>query len=221
VALKKVIVWSGGADSTLLLASALTSAKADGLLTEKAVAAITLDHHQMNLEREPMRKAEATARQNFKRWAARNGMKFDSFTVTVSADTDVSPFAAQFSLWASHVILYAGSIFNIHEDVEIQFGYVKRDIFWHSKSEFLQAFDALSRLSWLTKMRATFPLEWHEKQDVIGQLRDLSVPQKCWWTCENPGSKGRPCGECAKCIEVSGVTRLNAGSTIIYEGRKA
>ncbi len=199
----RVIVWSGGADSTLLLAHALKESRA-----KTHVAAITLRHHQLVYDREPMRRSEHRARENFKRWARDRRYRFEHHTVSVSSKIWCPNEVGQYSLWASHLILGAGSIWpNRPADqiVDVEFGYIKRDIFWHLAHRFVTAVNAIADLAQL-RLRPTFPLEWYEKKDVLDGLHQLGVPRSCWWTCESP--KGtRACRKCSKCLEVAGWKR--------------
>lgn len=206
--MKKVIVWSGGADSTLLLARALADENACERDTKACVAAITLQHHQLDIERIPMRSAERAARKRFQTWAKRQGWAFKSHWARFSSDLHAEGHVGQYTLWVTHLLAYAGSVWGPHsldKDrlIEIQFGYIKRDIFWHFKAEFLDAFNAIAKLSGIDWIRPAFPLEWMEKRDVLNELHSRRVPIKSWWTCEEPTPKGKPCGACEKCREIA------------------
>ncbi len=197
----KVVIWSGGADSTLLLAQALATA-----MPRDRIAALTLRHPKLH---PPMVRAERVARENFKRWARKKGWSFQHHTVTVAEPHLTAPDGTgQYSLWASHLVIAAGSISHNHllgdAVADVEFGYIKRDDFWHIADRFVSAFNALAYLSQF-RIKPTFPLEWYSKQLVINELHRYGVPRSSWFSCQEPTKTGKACRTCVKCADVVGL----------------
>lgn len=207
----RIIVWSGGADSTLILTNELLKQP------RGTVSAITLEHTQLGYEMQ--RKMQHKAREKYKRWVKKkHGIVFEHRVVTVALakNTESSQFVGQYGLFLNHIFPYAvpqPSPHGIHqwqsqhqggapESNALLFGYIKKDEFWHYKAEFKAAFISLVALTGLDQSRLTleFPLEWMTKENVIVELDSLSVPNEAWWTCES--SMETPCGTCPKCKDL-------------------
>lgn len=210
----RIIVWSGGADSTLILTNELLKQP------RGTVSAITLEHVQLGWETQ--RKMQHKAREKYKKWVKKkHGIVFEHRVVTVALakNTESSPFVGQYGLFLNHIFPYAvpqpppyGPPYGIHqqspypggapESNSLLFGYIKKDEFWHYKAEFKAAFSSLVALTGLDQSRLTleFPLEWMTKENVIVDLNKSSVPDDAWWTCES--SMETPCGTCSKCKDL-------------------
>lgn len=207
----RIIVWSGGADSTLILTNELLKQP------RGTVSAITLEHVQIGWETQ--RKMQHKAREKYKRWIKKkHGIAFEHRVVTVALakNTEGSQFVGQYGLFLSHIFPYAvpqPSPYGTHhqqshyqggapESNALLFGYIKKDEFWHYKAEFKSAFSSLVALTGLDQSRLTleFPLEWMTKENVIVELNNLSIPNEAWWTCES--SMETSCGTCPKCKDL-------------------
>ena len=198
----RIIVWSGGADSTLILTNELLKQP------RGTVSAITLEHIQLGYEMQ--RKMQHKARERYKKWVKKkHGIVFEHHVVTVALakNTEGSPLVGQYGLFLNHIFPYAvpqPSPYpgGVSESNALLFGYIKKDEFWHYKAEFKAAFISLVALTGLDQSRLMleFPLEWMMKEDVIVDLNKSSVPDDAWWTCES--SMETPCGTCPKCKDL-------------------
>ena len=198
----RIIVWSGGADSTLILTNELLKQP------RGTVSAITLEHVQLGWETQ--RKMQHKAREKYKRWVKKkHGIVFEHRVVIVALakNTESSQFVGQYGLFLNHIFPYAvpqPSPYpgGVSESNALLFGYIKKDEFWHYKAEFKAAFSSLVALTGLDQSRLMleFPLEWMMKEDVIVDLNKSSVPDDAWWTCES--SMETPCGTCPKCKDL-------------------
>ena len=179
----KVIPWSGGADSTLLLAHTLR---------KNPVRALTLVHPQLIKKQE---EREKRARAQFKKWLPREiRMRFDHHTITVKTKAEVHNNVGQPGLWLCHLMPY------VRSGDDLLFAYIRGDDFWHLRHLFTAAFTAIACNHYLSAdTHVSFPFEWNTKADVIRGLKRYRIPRRCWWTCDHP--KKGACGRCNKCVQ--------------------
>lgn len=193
--MSKVVIWSGGLDSTLLLTSELARARKG-----QWIKALTLIHPQLPQDQ---LKCERAARREFKKWARKKlGVRFTHDEVRVSTKAAVSGDVGQPGLWLCHLMPY------LWPGDDVLFGYVRGDDYWHFRHLFVQAFDALAAAHQMTgRLRMEWPFEWLDKPDVIRGAQNYRLPRRCWWTCDSPRmpkepwKKPRACGRCNKCRE--------------------
>lgn len=190
----RVVVWSGGLDSTLILADELAKDTAYGLGTGN-VKAITLSGHRQ-LDRAQIA-CERAARAEFKRWAKARGWKFRHETVRVKTSGDIDQNVGQSGMWLCHLMPY------LRNGDTALFGYIRGDDFWHHRHLFVSAFGAVAA-SHYSDLKIEFPLEWHRKRDVVDGARRFRMPRRVWWTCDRPKNHPtkvghKPCGKCGKC----------------------
>lgn len=190
----RVVIWSGGADSTLILLDELLSNPPDATLV-----ALTLDHPQLGDKAQRILQDKARAR--FKRWLwekHRKKVVHHTVTIRLSKDAWVAGNVGQYGLFLSHLFPYMTPAPPTKSTV--LFGYIRGDDHWHGKHEFGQAFASLAAVAG-ADMTLEYPLEWERKDDVLARLSQAGVPIDTWWTCDRPvGNK--PCGECSKCEAV-------------------
>ncbi len=180
----RVVIWSGGLDSTLLLVNELAHHPG-------SVRALTLvGHHQLSREQQ---KAEAKARREFKAWAKEKGWTFRHNEVRVTTKADATQQVGQSGLWLAHLAPYVDP-----GDIML-FGYIRGDDFWHGRHLFVDAFGAMKRSHYAGQALIQFPLEWYRKQDVLAGAKRYRIPSRCWWTCETNRPRKRACGRCVKC----------------------
>jgi hypothetical protein len=140
------------------------------------------------------RQREARAR--YLKWAKRRGYHIHNVILKVDkGDEYLDVSGGQSMLWLSQLAPY-------FLEGEVHFGYIRGDDFWHTKHEFAEAFQALSRLANLSCL-LKLPLEWCNKGEVLCRLSNWEVPNNCWWTCDGEPRGKRPCGRCVKCEELA------------------
>ncbi len=186
----KVVVWSGGLDSTLLLAHELATQPRGGVKAITLAGHLQLPHDQLACER--------VARAEFKKWARARGWKFRHETVRVKTSGNIHNDVGQSGIWLSHLMPY------LQGGDTALFGYIRGDDFWHWRHLFVAAFGALAASHFVgSSLLVNFPLEWHRKRDVVEGARLYRLPRRCWWTCEKPvgDERNRRCGRCSKCRE--------------------
>jgi 7-cyano-7-deazaguanine synthase in queuosine biosynthesis len=180
---KNIVVWSGGADSTLVLCNlAYTGAE---------VTAITVTNHSF-CNKEQF-KCQEKAQNNFKKFAEEKewNIKYETVSITGSATAGDS-YMRQGYLWITQLLPYFG-----HGDV-VHWGYTSDDTgFWHTAHLLYKLLDAADSYRG-AKTYHEFPLENLSKVDIMRWLRGHYVPKSCVWTCEKP-NKGKHCGVCRKC----------------------
>lgn len=189
------VVWSGGLDSTLILARLASEPKPN-----RAVHAIVVDRHpQLD---GTMMAAQRTARAAFLKLAKKRGWAFKvtRLSIGVSGPARIMADNPQASLW-----LHLASLYVVTGDT-LHFGYIRGDDFWHTGGEFKAAFQAMCAYK-RAEATLSYPLEWSQKVDVVSGLRSLKVPPRCVWTCEEPlpgrGGKLGACGRCSKCKDLA------------------
>ena len=185
-----VVVWSGGADSTMLLTEHAHESSA-----KTPVRAITVeDHHQLDSK---FMKSQRMARKRYLAWAKKQGYHIDHGSLVISVESGdawVQHAAGQYSLWVAHLAPY------LPERCRLLFGYIAVDGFWHMKAEHEAALGTLQKLV-RADWQIEYPYEWSKKYEVYRSLEGWKVPHDCWWSCEEPKKVWAPCGKCAKCKE--------------------
>lgn len=177
---KQLVLWSGGADSTLVLHDLL---KVEG----NHVRAMTVIHPQLPAMH-PQREARTLLKKKLP--------PFEHFELRIDIDRlGAGAGVSQAFLW----LTMAAQV--VEFDETFVTGHVRGDDFWHRRIEAVAAFHALAHLRHLQPdgLRGSptweFPLEWVTKSEVLerlpAELLDLT------WSCE--GFKTRPCGTCLPC----------------------
>lgn len=182
----RVVVWSGGADSTVVLHEL---AKNSSKLWP--VTCLTIESEfLLNAQQQKNQKA---ARQRYLALAAKSGFHIESTVIRV--DAGELQATDQASLWLAHLSPY------LSDKISLYFGYVLGDSYWQRKTEFEEAWRALQALE-QKEWQIHYPLKHKSKSDVLSSLERNRIPANCWWTCEKPPGK-KPCGHCNKCIELA------------------
>ena len=178
---KAVVCWSGGRDSTLILANLLE------MKTIK-VRTLTIIHDQVGAE-----KTQRLARENIKKKLVKKYGDFESGEITIKGENceGISSGCVQPLLWIPAASVY------IQNSEDLYMGYVKGDDVWHNKSELYSLFSTSMKL--LDKdSELICPLEWYDKRYVIEVLSSNSLDIfKDTWYCQT--NDKIPCGHCASC----------------------
>jgi hypothetical protein len=190
-----VLLWSGGCDSTLLLADMLKAKKGG-----KPGEFVTLDDNDHVRAFSVVNSQQAGYAQNLKarqRLAPTLKRRFGEF---VHAEMrvrhkglfiDSNGGMPQPMMW----LLHAVQILDSSEDLYV--GYIKGDEVWHYRAQLELAFQYVQQFTHRTgKLR--MPLEWVSKAEVLAALRRLKL-LKHTWHCELP-VRGRTCRTCASCV---------------------
>jgi|GEM_PF-4650122 len=193
---RNIVVWSGGADSTLVLNDYAGVSSEDYPVVALSVAG----HRFLGSE---FLKAQGKAQAEYLKLAKKRGYHIRHEKILFSGNydwgvkkncrDDGAP-SAQSVMWLSAVMNVVG------EGDKVHFGYIKGDCFWHYREQFEAAFGALCALKGV-KAKLNYRLEWERKGDVLRRLKGAKIPQRCWFSCEYT-KNGKPCGSCAKCDEI-------------------
>lgn len=199
---RKVVIWSGGPDSTVVLHAAALEAS-----PKKPVIALGVTGHPQLDTSEQV--AESRARKAYLKLAKKRGLHIDYKTVEIrgSAAMVVKPESvdagAQAPMWLCFLAPYFG------ENDLVSFGYIASDSFWHGRHQFEMAMKAVAKLMGVT-VTYHYPLEWWKKSEVVDYLSRNKIPKTCYWTCMYPRGRRR-CGKCKKCLEwAAGVAQWKA-----------
>lgn len=190
---RHVVVWSGGCDSTLILASLVDKYKDD---PDNPIVAISLNTEIIS---EAKRKSEENARIRIKKKFFDKGFKLVNLVVKIQLledldfeyKSDVAGLSQPF-LWIANVLPYLG------KDDIVYFGYIEGDHLWHYKSHFNWILTYAKQMLHLENISFETPLEWTTKAEVIKKLKSMDLYDDVW-TCEQPNEVDVPCGKCHTC----------------------
>ena len=175
----RLVLWSGGCDSTLVLLWALQAKNAH-------VRTISLTHPQLGANAE-----QAAARKKLKKKLEKKYGKFGSLEFSLGDGVINQYGMVQPVMWITN----AAMTLLEHEDLMV--GYIKGDDVWHYQSEIFTIFQICQKLT-KKKGEILFPLEWVDKGEVIRYLHEEGLLKDTFW-CERPKSIGILCGECGSC----------------------
>lgn len=182
-----IVIWSGGVDSTLVLAQLLKEG------TDVYTGYIKLANNKRKTKREL--KVRKKIKKIMKCYPGKiiEDRIFDNININHSSLKVYGQFN-QPPLWA------LGSAYLSKECSEVIFGYVKGDDFWGIYNSFELAFKSLYEIIYTGRSetpKVSFPLKWDNKHRVYQDaIKEPWFPY-CW-TCENPKKK-KPCCDCLPC----------------------
>ena len=187
---KKLLVWSGGLDSTMLLNNlAKDSSK------ENPVYAFSFDADFIDDRKNEM---ESQARRNYLAYAQKQGYHIKHEIVSLKAT--VSPYKTwgQQKSWLSFILPY------IPDDCDVYYAYIQGDCIWPAIDNYMKIFQEFKYLGGFQTSCLEFPFCFKEKWQVLKEYQEAEIPQDCFWTCEHPSSKGKieACGICEPCIHL-------------------
>ena len=176
---KRLILWSGGCDSTLVLLWALQAKNAQ-------IRTISFTHPQLGANLE-----QTAARAKLKKKLEKKYGTFKSLEFSLG-DGHVNQYGmVQPVMWITNAAM------TLFKDEDLLVGYIRGDDIWHHRSEVLSIFNTCKKLSG-KEGELLFPLEWLDKNKVIGYLYEEGLLKDTFW-CEHPKSIGQSCGECSSC----------------------
>lgn len=191
--MSRVVIWSGGADSTAMLDYfAGVSCK------DYPVRAVSVVSHPY-MRKEFMR-CQTVAQKEYLKLAKKRGYWIDHERIRMSGNFKVEfpeeSMPQQMCVWLGTIMPC------VSDGDEVAFGYIKPDCMWHYRSEFVSAFHAMCAIKGVSA-KVEFPFEWSEKYQIFDMLKSAGIPGRCWWSCDHPVG-GKKCGECQKCKKEKG-----------------
>ena len=185
-----LIAWSGGADSTFLLYSALKTREKrtrEGKTTEP-IHSVSIIHPQVVESAK-----HKSARKKILEWFAAKGLHHYHSEMKLKVEGDVSArscLLSQVAIWIPYMIQFL----HVHENLYL--GYIKEDVVFHRWQEITYSFDYLMRAIGKTG-ELKVPLEFIAKEAILARLRSCGL-LKLTEFCES--RKRRRCGKCPSCI---------------------
>lgn len=173
-----LLLWSGGFDSTLLLARG--DIKYDLL---------TITHEQV-----PGRRRAKVAKDKILTWLAEARKPIGTITnVSVSSNLQgVSGEFAQATLWATFGALYA------LDGQDVHVGWIRRDDVWHNIDRVRDVFYATMKSLHKTG-HLVMPSEWLTKEDVLNEVLSHPGLFNLCTSCESLDEESDDCGHCVPC----------------------
>lgn len=178
---KRLVVWSGGCDSTAALIWALRAKNAQ-------VRTISFTHFQVGAMPEQKR-ARAKIKKKLQK-------KYGNFPTLEYSLGDVISEAGEGLI--QPLMWISSSCMALHDDEDLMVGWVKSDDLWHYKAEVFTLFETCQKLLG-KKGKLLCPCEWYDKSIIFEALEEENVLTDVFW-CEQPTKGGRKCGgKCASC----------------------
>lgn len=178
-----LVCWSGGCDSTVVLAN---------LLEQRTikVRTISIIHNQVGANAE-----QKSARQTIKNELTKKYGEFESFEVNITSDGNavrsLQGGLCQPIIWLPLSTLY------LQENEDLYVGYISGDDVWHYKQDLLKLFN-YSQIIQSKIGILQMPLEWQTKSDIIYKLKQHNLYEYGWY-CEYPTYDKKQCGICHSC----------------------
>jgi len=179
-----LICWSGGADSTLLLAERLKAA--EPVRTLSIVGLLNLRHNDQ--QRQARKKILAHYKDRKITWPHVEVIIDHHYPAGYKQHIQLGGVLP--GIWLAIACAH------LDQDEELGIGFIKGDNAIHWLGSIEAAFAALQAISSRTGV-LRFPLEWLTKAQVLVGLKQHRLYGKIWW-CEAPVN-GRRCGRCAPC----------------------
>lgn len=180
---KRIVIWSGGYDSTLCLWNELQKNKQ----VEAWSFVWTSIDPSKNL-------AEHNVREKFKKKVKKLGYIINHKIINLRHE-DIIPEGYSVMQASMFVPL---TVFLAPLDSTIVFGFHWKDDYWAFSERFNEVIK--SQCSVMNKnVELEFPLRNYKKWEIIRDIKVLKL-EKYVWTCEFPLHNMKPCGNCEPCI---------------------
>lgn len=190
-----IVVWSGGADSTLVLNDYAGVSSQD-----YPVRAITVAAHPF-LAKKALA-AQSVAQRNYLALAKKRGYHIQHEKMSIRGKWTWGKTPEAFRHASSQPIMWLAMLMqSVGDGDTVHMGYIRGDCFWHIRSQFEAVFESFCKLKGVDA-ELNFPVEYHYKAEVLRKLREAKVPGSCWFGCEYT-KNGKPCGACNKCDEIA------------------
>lgn len=187
---RNIVIWSGGADSTLLL---------DNLAREgEEVYAISFEPSFITINKLAM---EHKQRENLRKEFKYRGYNIQYITIKV--ETDAIRIRHSECGGLTHPVAWALMILPYICDGDIlNFGYIKADHFWQFEPHFKTMLDAAFKLL-AVQAFVEYPLEFTSKATVLKELYARNLLDFIW-SCQLPREMDLPCKNCHSCENMVG-----------------
>lgn len=182
-----LVLWSGGADSTLVLWDVLQDPKIG------SVHALSFDHYSVWAGKEHRR-----ARRSIRAWLRRKGLEFRHTELAIYPHARIREFDVTSGGLQHPVIWLPNTIPYMRAEEDVYLAYIRGDDFWHYRQKLIWAFGYLAEVA-DKKGNLMFPLEYTHKFQVLQRLRKTRGLVSRIWYCETPEG-GKPCGKCTSCF---------------------
>jgi 7-cyano-7-deazaguanine synthase in queuosine biosynthesis len=182
----KTIIWSGGADSTLLVWRELK---------EKHIANTLYINtpfiHKIKIA------SEKIVRNKLKDKAKKNGWVIEDREINIDGDCNLyTKGMPQQTLWTM-----LACYFSLYENTELVFGFHRKDDALTKWEDLARMKDNINRLMGKNNT-LSYPLESTNKYEIIEEIKREKL-MDYFFTCENPKGIMKPCGKCVPCINLA------------------
>lgn len=185
---RNLVIWSGGADSTLLLENLARK--------EEEVYAISFEPSFITVNKLAM---EHKQREKLKKEFKDRGYNIQYITIKVETDAirirhSECGGLTQPVAWALMILPYLcdGDILN--------FGYIKGDDFWHFESHFRTMLDSAFKVLGIQAF-VEYPLKFTSKATILKELHARNLLDFIW-SCQLPRAMDFPCKNCHSCKKI-------------------
>lgn len=218
-----MVIWSGGADSTLVLLQEIERANAARRGDKKhfhhgdsTVTALTFKSVQI-VDR-GQDKAREVIKEKIKDLPGGEHVRYAEVEVKFGGSTEgyTGPSQPQAAIWLTQAALLCG----FRE--RVCFGWVREDDAWHYTAHLHAAWNALMAILGKHSELAT-PLEWLHKSNVIHELEVRGMLEHVWWCSEPREEDGdlKVCKLCRSCIAAKLATERLALEVAAHEAKTA
>jgi len=176
----RVIVWSGGYDSTLILLNEL--------INYGCAVCWTFKFKGYSQEKY---KKEEECRNKFKKWAKTKGWKIQHEKIEVQSTIYPKGLLPQQYHWINLLLAYGGN------DTKFILGFHLRDYFFQYKCNYLNILKE-TNVCMNKNIKLEFPFEFKDKWEIVRDVRENGI-EKFVWTCEGIEKGNKPCGVCTPC----------------------
>lgn len=189
-----LILWSGGCDSTLTLATEMMDTSRNSPILALSVVSDALNANKISHEKQARLRLEKELKKRFKRPLFTGEINVSFASMPDSMKKPKNSGYHQAALWIVSALTFA------QNNTDIVFGFIRGDDFWFYGRQLLEpiiknAADLTSK----SDIKVRYPIMQFEKSEVLGSLKELGLYDLCWW-CETPKQSGETCGSCRPCI---------------------
>jgi len=185
---REIVIWSGGCDSTLVLAERAVKSSKENPVHTLSFNVPWIDKRQM--------RCEFLARKKILKELKKRGLHIINHEVTLTENQELD---FEYGLPQQH-FWFLMSVFYTKKNDKVYFGYIREDDWWHIEKHYTNAHYYL-KLCRDRDAKFVYPLEWISKEEVVRNLKKEDLLDLCW-VCDSPKKIGVPCGKCKKCLEL-------------------